>query len=65
MIIAWLGDNVPTSQRQSRLATLMSATVLGTMTGQWTGGLIVAWMGWHIAFYFLVVFFVFKCSSWC
>ena len=58
MIIAWLGDNVPTSQRQSRLATLMSATVLGTMTGQWTGGLIVAWMGWHIAFYFLVVFFV-------
>lgn len=58
MIIAWLGDNVPTHQRQTRLATLMSATVMGTMTGQWSGGVIVAWVGWHNAFYILGLLFV-------
>jgi predicted MFS family arabinose efflux permease len=58
MIIAWLGDNVPTHQRQARLATLMSATVMGTMTGQWSGGIIVSWVGWHNAFYALSVLFL-------
>lgn len=58
MIIAWLGDHVSTDQRQSRLATLMSATVMGTMAGQWSGGLIVSWLGWRTAFFSLSILFL-------
>jgi predicted MFS family arabinose efflux permease len=57
MVLAWIGDHVPLHERQTTLARLMSATVLGAMTGQWLGGLLVSVAGWRGTFALLALGF--------
>jgi predicted MFS family arabinose efflux permease len=58
MAMAWVGDNVAYEQRQVALARLVSASVLGTLAGQWLSGLIAEWVGWRPAFAVLAVLFL-------
>lgn len=51
--LAWVGDQVPYERRQETLAKLMSATVLGMMSGLWFGGLAADTVGWRAAFLLL------------
>ncbi|WP_321810149.1 MFS transporter [Burkholderia sp. BCC1985] len=57
MTMAWIGDNVRYERRQEILAGLLGATVLGTIYGQWAGGLISSLAGWRTAFVTLAVAF--------
>ncbi|ROR24396.1 putative MFS family arabinose efflux permease [Comamonas sp. BIGb0124] len=50
LAMAWLGDEVGYEERQEALARLLTATVLGMIAGQWTGGLLAAHAGWRWAF---------------
>ncbi len=58
MAMAWVGDNVAYDQRQVALARLVSASVLGTLAGQWLSGLIAEWVGWRPTFAVLAVLFL-------
>ena len=51
--MAWVGDQVPYERRQETLAKLMSATVLGMMSGLWFGGFAADTVGWRGAFVLL------------
>ena len=55
--MAWVGDQVPYERRQETLAKLMSATVLGMMSGLWFGGFAADTVGWRSAFVLLAVMF--------
>lgn len=55
--MAWVGDRVPYERRQETLAKLMSATVLGMMSGLWFGGFAADTVGWRGAFVVLAVMF--------
>ena len=55
--MAWVGDQVPNERRQETLAKLMSATVLGMMSGLWFGGFAADTVGWRGAFVLLSVMF--------
>lgn len=55
--MAWVGDQVPYERRQETLAKLMSATVLGMMSGLWFGGFAADTLGWRLAFVLLSVMF--------
>ena len=55
--MAWVGDQVPYERRQETLAKLMSATVLGMMSGLWFGGFAADTVGWRGAFVLLSVMF--------
>ena len=55
--MAWVGDQVPYERRQETLAKLMSATVLGMMSGLWFGGFAADTVGWRGAFVVLAVMF--------
>lgn len=57
MTMAWIGDNVAYERRQEALARLLGATILGTLYGQWAGGLISSLANWRIAFLTLAVAF--------
>ena len=50
LAIAWVGDQVPYARRQETLAKIMSATVLGMMSGLWFGGFTADTLGWRGAF---------------
>ena len=55
--MAWLGDQVPYERRQETLAKLMSATVIGMMSGLWFGGFAADTLGWRSAFVMLAAMF--------
>lgn len=55
--LAWVGDQVPYERRQETLAKMMSATVMGMMTGLWFGGFAADTVGWRGAFVLLSVLF--------
>jgi predicted MFS family arabinose efflux permease len=55
--MAWVGDQVPYERRQETLAKLMSATVIGMMSGLWFGGFASDTLGWRSAFVLLAVMF--------
>jgi predicted MFS family arabinose efflux permease len=55
--MAWVGDQVPYERRQETLAKLMSATVIGMMSGLWFGGFASDMLGWRSAFVLLAVMF--------
>jgi predicted MFS family arabinose efflux permease len=55
--MAWVGDQVPYESRQETLAKLMSATVLGMMSGLWFGGFAADTVGWRSAFVLLAAMF--------
>jgi len=55
--MAWVGDRVPYERRQETLAKLMSATVIGMMSGLWFGGLTADTLGWRGAFVTLAILF--------
>ncbi len=55
--MAWVGDQVPYERRQETLAKLMSATVLGMMSGLWFGGFAADTLGWRSAFVLLAAMF--------
>ena len=55
--MAWVGDQVPYERRQETLAKLMSATVLGMMSGLWFGGFAADTVGWRGAFVLLSALF--------
>lgn len=55
--MAWVGDQVPYERRQETLAKLMSATVLGMMSGLWFGGFAADTVGWRSAFVLLAALF--------
>lgn len=55
--MAWVGDQVPYERRQETLAKLMSATVLGMMSGLWFGGFAADTVGWRSAFVLLAAMF--------
>jgi predicted MFS family arabinose efflux permease len=57
LCIAWLGDQVPYERRQEILAKMMSATVIGMMSGLWFGGFAADTLGWRSAFVLLAVLF--------
>lgn len=58
MAMAWVGDSVAYDQRQVALARLVSASVLGTLAGQWLSGLIAEWAGWRPTFALLAGLFL-------
>ncbi|MGB3705983.1 MAG: MFS transporter [Castellaniella sp.] len=58
MAMAWVGDNVAYGERQVALARLVSASVLGTLAGQWVSGLIAEWVGWRPMFALLAGLFL-------
>ncbi len=53
MGIAWIGDSVPYALRQQTLARLTTATVAGTIAGQWLGAWITETFGWRVCFWLL------------
>jgi predicted MFS family arabinose efflux permease len=55
--MAWVGDQVPYERCQEILAKLMSATVLGMMSGLWFGGFAADTVGWRSAFVLLAAMF--------
>ena len=55
--MAWVGDRVPYERRQETLAKLMSATVIGMMSGLWFGGFTADTLGWRGAFVALAILF--------
>jgi predicted MFS family arabinose efflux permease len=55
--MAWVGDQVPYERRQETLAKLMSATVIGMMSGLWFGGFAADTLGWRSAFVLLAAMF--------
>ena len=55
--MAWVGDRVPYERRQETLAKLMSATVIGMMSGLWFGGVTADTLGWRGAFVALAILF--------
>jgi predicted MFS family arabinose efflux permease len=57
LALAWVGDQVPYERRQETLAKLMSATVIGMMSGLWFGGFAADTLGWRGAFVVLAVLF--------
>lgn len=57
LALAWVGDQVPYERRQETLAKLMSATVIGMMSGLWFGGFTADTLGWRGAFVVLAVLF--------
>jgi predicted MFS family arabinose efflux permease len=57
LAMAWVGDQVPYERRQETLAKLMSATVIGMMSGLWFGGFAADTLGWRSAFVVLSVLF--------
>jgi predicted MFS family arabinose efflux permease len=57
LAMAWVGDQVPYERRQETLAKLMSATVIGMMSGLWFGGFAVDTLGWRSAFVLLAAMF--------
>ncbi|MEN9762672.1 MAG: hypothetical protein RI906_2498 [Pseudomonadota bacterium] len=48
--LALIGDRVPYEGRQVMLARLMTATLLGMITGQWVGGMLADAVGWRAVF---------------
>jgi predicted MFS family arabinose efflux permease len=62
LVLAWVGDQVPYDRRQETLAKLMSATVLGMMSGLWFGGFAADTLGWRGAFVVLAVLFTVAAS---
>jgi len=58
MAMAWVGDNVAYGERQVALARLVSASVLGTLAGQWLSGVIAEWVGWRPTFALLAGLFL-------
>jgi predicted MFS family arabinose efflux permease len=50
LIMAWIGDTVPYSERQVTFTRLLFATISGTIAGQWGSGLLAQYMGWHAVF---------------
>ena len=57
LAMAWVGDQVPYERRQETLAKLMSATVMGMMSGLWFGGFAADTLGWRLAFVVLSILF--------
>ncbi|WP_416548148.1 MFS transporter [Limnohabitans sp. DCL3] len=57
LAMAWVGDQVPYERRQETLAKIMSATVIGMMSGLWFGGFAADTLGWRSAFGVLSVLF--------
>jgi predicted MFS family arabinose efflux permease len=55
--MAWVGDQVPYERRQETLAKLMSATVIGMMSGLLFGGFAADTLGWRSAFVLLAAMF--------
>lgn len=55
--LAWIGDEVPFSDRQPVLARVMSGSLLGMVSGQLVGGAFVDTLGWRWAFVALATLF--------
>lgn len=50
LALATIGDQVEWQRRQATLASLLTYTVGGMMTGTWMGGFITDWGGWRATF---------------
>lgn len=57
LTMAWIGDQVPYSQRQEVLARLLGSTVLGMMAGSWAGGVLAETVGWRAGFFAMALVF--------
>jgi len=57
LTMAWIGDQVPYSQRQEVLARLLGSTVLGMMAGSWAGGILAETLGWRAGFFAMALVF--------
>ncbi len=58
LVLAWVGDTVPTGKRQLTLARLMTASLTGMVAGQWAAGLLAGYWGWRAIFALLAVVFL-------
>lgn len=58
LTMAWMGDNVEYSVRQTALAKIVSAGVMGMLAGQWLSGVIAEWVGWRLVFLVLTLLFL-------
>lgn len=56
--IAWVGDVVPSDERQQVLARFMSAQIMGLLAGQIGGGVLGEYFGWRSAFLFIAAIYV-------
>lgn len=54
---AWIGDEVPYTERQTVLARVMGGALLGVVSGQLVGGVFVDTIGWRWAFVALALMF--------
>lgn len=59
LTLAWVGDSVDYTQRQTVLARVMTATLLGTAGGQWVSGVLADTLGWRWVFALLACLFLF------
>lgn len=59
LTMAWIGDTVPYSDRQAALNRLLLASISGMIAGQWGGGLVAQYTGWHSAFAIVSALFAF------
>ena len=55
--MAFIGDTVAYSERQTVLARFMSATIMGMILGQWMGGFLSDTLGWQAAFWVIAALF--------
>ena len=55
--MAYIGDTVSYERRQPELAGFMSATLMGTIGGQWLGGVIGEFWDWRVPFALLALCF--------
>ncbi len=57
MTMAWIGDRVAVDERPTVLARLLGATVGGSITGHWMGGVFADTLGWRVGFVALSLVF--------
>jgi len=57
LVLAWIGDTVAYEERQAVLARLLSASILGMISGQWVSGLLTDLFGWRSVFAVLAMLF--------
>lgn len=55
--MAYIGDTVAYERRQPELAGFMSATLMGTICGQWLGGVVGEYWHWRVPFALLALGF--------
>ena len=58
LAMAWIGDTVAYEQRQATLARFLGGQILGTIGGQFIGGVFTDSVGWRWAFAFLAALYI-------